>query len=94
MIRVPLPVFNVQKELLIIVAVIEATWFAREVLGYTSRARACPAFPQSRVLLLALPRSKLVTSVTLAVAGTWGADVIVSVKEHFYRLSHDFLVKV
>lgn len=83
-IRVPLLVFNVKKELQLDVAVIVGvTWIAKMVFGYTFRAGACPAFPPSRVLLLALVRSRMATSVTLVVAGMWGVNVIVSVKEYF-----------
>jgi hypothetical protein len=93
-IHVPLLVFNAQTERQLNVAVIGVTWIAKGVFGYTFRAKVCPAFPLSRVLLLALPLSKTAAHVTLSVAGTWGVNVIVSAKQHFRSLGHVHPVKV
>ena len=71
---------NVQKEAPLNVAVIGATWLARRVAGSTSHAKVCPAFLLGRVLLLALPHSKMGAPVRLIVAGTWEVNVIVSAK--------------
>ena len=64
----------------------EATWLAQPVNGCTSRAIACPAFLQAKVLLLVQLRSKLGGSVALLVAGTRVVNVIVNAKENFYNL--------